>query len=142
MLLRETLFMRTTFFPLFVLLPLALPAWPQSVKAVLGSWEGESKCTVTDSPCHDEHVLYQIAQDKKNPWQLNIDGYKIVDGSPVFMGTLTCSYDSKAGALSCTSSTKDKDDWEFRVFGDTMSGRLLLDGETLYRRIALHRAQK
>jgi hypothetical protein len=142
MLLRETLFMRTTFFPLLVLLLLAPPAWPQSVKAVLGSWEGESKCTVADSPCHDEHVLYQIVEDKKNPWQLNVDGYKILDGSPVFMGTLSCSYESKAGALSCTSSTKDKDDWEFHVFGDTMSGRLVLDGKTLYRRIALHRAQK
>src|SRR5579863_5799898 len=73
----------------------AATAWPQSVKAVLGSWEGESKCTVADSPCHDEHVLYQIAGDKKDPWQLNLDGYKIVDGAPEFMGTLTCTYQSK-----------------------------------------------
>jgi hypothetical protein len=134
--------MRKTFFPLLVWLLLGLPAWPQSVKAVLGSWQGESKCAVPDSPCHDEQVLYQIAGDKKNPWLVDMDGYKIVDGSPVFMGTLTCSYESKAGALSCTSSTKDKDDWEFHVFGDAMSGRLVLDGKTLYRRMALHRAQK
>jgi hypothetical protein len=134
--------MRKSFFPLLVLLQLGLPVWPQSVKAVLGSWEGESKCAVPDSPCHDEQVLYQIAGDKKNPWLVDMDGYKIVDGSPVFMGTLTCSYESKAGALSCTSSTKDKDDWEFHVFGDAMSGRLVLDGKTLYRRMALHRAQK
>jgi len=144
MLLRQALFifMRTTFFPLPVLFLLALPAWSQSVKAVLGSWEGESKCAVTGSPCHDEQVLYQIAADRKNPWQVDIDGYKIVDGSPVFMGTLTCSYESKAGALSCTSSARDKDDWEFHVLGDAMAGRLLLDGKTLYRRITLHRAQK
>jgi len=142
MLLREAILMRKTLFPLLVPLLFALPAWPQSVKAVLGAWEGESKCTVPDSPCQDEHVLYQIVEDKKNPWQLNIDGYKIVDGSPVFMGTLTCSYESKAGALSCTSSSRDKDDWEFHVFGDAMSGRLVLDGKRLYRRIALHKAQK
>jgi len=115
----------------------------QSVKAVLGSWEGESKCTVADSPCHDERVLYQIAEDKKDQWQLNLDGYKVIEGSPEFMGTLTCHYQSKAGALSCTSSTKEKDDWEFHLMGDAMAGRLLIDdGKTLYRRITLHRSPK
>jgi len=114
-----------------------------SNKAVLGSWEGDSKCTVPDSPCHDEHVLYQIAEDKKDPFQLNMDGYKIVDGVPDFMGTLACHYESKIGALSCTSSNKDKDDWEFHVIGDAMAGRLLLnEGKTLYRRITLHRVPK
>jgi len=114
-----------------------------SDKAVLGSWEGESKCAVVNSPCHDEHVLYQIAEDKKNSFQLNVDGYKIIDGTPDFMGTLTCSYESKTGALSCTSSNKDNDDWEFHVIGDAMAGRLLLDhGKTLYRRITLHRVPK
>ncbi len=135
--------MRTAF--LFVLTTFSLfqPAWPQSVKTVLGSWEGESKCTVRDSPCHDEHVLYQIAQDKKDPWQLNLDGYKIVDGAPDFMGTLTCHYESKAGALSCTSSNPEKDDWQFHILGDAMTGRLMIDDrKTLYRRITVHKVQK
>jgi len=114
-----------------------------SDKAVLGSWEGESKCTVADSPCHDEHVLYQITEDKKNPFQLNLDAYKVIEGAPEFIGTLACSYESKPGALSCTSSTKEKDDWEFHIIGDTMAGRLMLDGgKTLYRRVNLHRVQK
>jgi len=113
-----------------------------SDKAILGSWEGDSKCMVPNSPCHDEHVLYQVAEDKKDPFQLNLDGYKIVDGAPEFMGTLTCHFESKTGALSCTSSTKDKDDWEFHVMGDAMSGRLMIEGKTLYRRITLHRVPK
>lgn len=114
-----------------------------SDKAVLGSWEGDSKCTVPDSPCHDEHVLYQITEDKKDPFQLNVDAYKFSDGAPVFMGTLGCRYDSKAGVLSCTSSTRQKDDWEFHVMGDSMAGRLMLDdGKTLYRRVTLHRVPK
>jgi hypothetical protein len=134
--------MRSSPFLGLTCLLMAATAWPQSVKAVLGSWEGESKCTVADSPCHDEHVLYQIAGDKKDPWQLNLDGYKIVDGAPEFMGTLTCSYQSKVGALSCTSSSKEKDDWEFHLMGDAMSGRLMVDdGKTLYRRIILHRSE-
>lgn len=117
------------------------PASGQSVKTVVGSWEGDSKCVVRDSPCHDEHVLYQIAQDRKDPWQLNLDTYKIIEGAPDFAGTLTCHYESKAGALSCTSGSKD--DWEFHVMGDAMAGRLTLDdGKTLYRRILLHKVQK
>lgn len=139
----ECLPMRNAFLLVLATFSLLQPVWPQSVKTVLGSWEGESKCTVPDSPCHDEHVLYQIAQDKKDPWQLNLDGYKIVDGTPDFMGTLTCHYESKAGALSCTSSNPEKDDWQFHVLGDAMSGRLMIDdGKTLYRRITLHRVQK
>lgn len=114
-----------------------------SDKAVLGSWEGDSKCTVPSSPCRDEHVFYQIAEDKKDPFQLNMDGYKIIDGTPEFIGTLACHYESKTGALSCTSSNKDNDDWEFHLMGDAMAGRLMLDhGKTLYRRIALKRVPK
>jgi hypothetical protein len=135
--------MRTALLLIVVAFSLGQGAWPQSVKTVLGSWEGDSKCMVRDSPCHDEHVLYQITEDKKESWQLKLDGYKIVDGAPDFMGTLTCRYESKAGALSCTSSNREKDDWEFHVLGDAMSGRLMIDdGKTLYRRITLHKVQK
>lgn len=117
-------------------------AAPASDKAVIGSWEGDSKCTVPSSPCHDEHVLIQISEDKKDPFQLNADAYKMIEGSPEFMGTLACHYESKVGALSCTSSNREKDDWEFHVMGDTMAGRLVVDGKTLYRRLTLHRSPK
>jgi hypothetical protein len=113
-----------------------------SDKVVLGSWEGDSKCTVADSPCQDEHVLYQITEDKRNAFQLNLDAYKVVEGNPEFIGTLACSFEPKAGVLSCTSSSREKDDWEFHVMGKAMSGRLMIDdGKTLYRRILLHKAQ-
>ena len=135
--------MRDTLFLVVVFCCALRPAWPQSVKTVIGSWEGDSKCSVPNSPCQDEHVLYQIAQDKKDPWQLNVDGYKVIDGAPEFIGTLTCQYQPKSGGLSCTSSSKEKDDWEFHVFGDAMSGKLIIDdGKTLYRRITLRKVQK
>ena len=108
---------------------------------VIGSWEGDSKCAVPSSPCQDEHILVQVSEDKKDPFQLNLDAYKIIDGAPDFMGTLNCHYESKAGVLSCTSSNRDKDDWEFQVMGDSMDGRLLVD-KTLYRRLTLHKSQK
>jgi len=116
---------------------------PAHGPTVIGSWEGESKCAAPNSPCQDEQVLYQIAEDKKDPWQLTLDTYKVIDATPEFMGTLTCHYQAKAGALSCTSSTTEKDDWEFRVMGDAMSGVLKIDdGKTIYRRITLHRSPK
>ena len=117
----------TRIFSIIVLVLAAAASVLASDKAVLGSWEGDSKCTVPDSPCHDEHVLYQIAEDKRDPFQLNLDAYKIVEGAPEFITTLACHFESKTTALSCTSSNRDKDDWEFHVIGDAMSGRMLID---------------
>ncbi|HTS08317.1 MAG TPA: hypothetical protein VMP68_22290 [Candidatus Eisenbacteria bacterium] len=130
---------RTRVIALFVSLA-SLPLAARD-KDVIGSWEGDSKCTVANSPCQDEHVLLQVSQDRKDPFQLNLDAYKIIDGAPDFMGTLSCHYESKAGVLSCTSSNRDKDDWEFHVMGNSMAGRLLVD-KTLYRRLTLHKSQK
>jgi hypothetical protein len=91
---------------------------------------------VPDSPCHDEHALYRITADTRNPAQLNIDGYKIVEGSPQFMGALLCQYHVYKAALSCTASTGKQDDWEFHVSGDSMTGTLTIGTEKkLYRRI-------
>lgn len=132
------LFLRT----IVVLLPVAL-VWPQAAPAagaLTGSWEGESKCTVPDSPCHDEHVVYRIAADKKNPAQLSIDADKIVNGSPRFMGTIVCQYHADQATLSCTGNTPKQDDWEFHVSGDTMTGTLTIGPEKqLYRRITVRK---
>ncbi len=125
-------------FGLIVLFLVTSQVWRQAAGAatLIGSWEGESKCTVSDSPCHDEHALYRVTVDKKNPAQLNIDGYKVVEGSPQFMGALTCQYHAETAILSCTGNTGKQDDWEFHVAGDTMTGTLTVGAEkTLYRRI-------
>ena len=118
----------------------ACPQAAPSVAVVIGTWEGESQCAVPDSPCHDEHALYRIAADKKNPAQLNVDGYKIVNGSPQFMGALLCLYRAEQAHLTCTGNTSKQDDWQFHVSGDSMTGTLTLGAEkTLYRRITLHK---
>jgi len=136
--------MRSLFLAILTL-TLWLPAgWGQSAKqvaTVLGSWEGESKCMVADSPCHDEQVLYQVSTDRKDPERLNLDAYKMVGGAPDFIGTLECQYHAKQGALSCTGNTSRQDDWEFHVFGESMSDTLKIEGGKLYRRIALHKAK-
>jgi hypothetical protein len=107
---------------------------------VLGSWTGESKCTVPDSPCHDEIVLYQISTDKKNAGQLNVEAYKIVNGVPDFMGALVCQFHAEQSMLVCSGNSKKQDIWEFHLSGDTLTGTLTIGSEkTLYRRIRVHR---
>ena len=102
---------------------------------ILGAWEGESKCTVPDSPCHDEHVIYEIAADKTVPSGLKMDGYKVVNGERVFMGTLRCEYEAPKKTLRCTSRRKDSGDWEYTLSGDTLEGTLTINGKTRYRKI-------
>ena len=125
-------------------LPLTFAAGPLGSPGdhseVLGTWEGESKCTVPDSPCHDEHVIYEIAADKGASGGLKMDGYKVVNGERVFMGTLRCEYQAAKKALSCTSRGKDSDDWEYTLSGDTLEGTLTINGKTLFRKITTRKA--
>lgn len=133
-------FPRTLLGALF--LPVAFAAAsgsPRDNSEILGAWEGESKCTVPDSPCHDEHVIYEIAADKDASGGLKMDGYKVANGERVFMGTLRCEYQAAKKVLSCTSRGKDSDDWEYTLSGDTLEGTLTINGKTLYRKITTKR---
>jgi hypothetical protein len=109
--------------------------------AVVGTWEGESKCTVAGSPCHDEHVIYEIAREGSG---LKIDAYKVVNGEKLFMGALGCKYNAEKKNLSCSGGNpKGKSDWEFFVSGETMQGTLVIGKErTLYRKVNVKRQGK
>jgi hypothetical protein len=102
---------------------------------LLGTWEGESKCTAADSPCHDEHVIYRIATIKHVSGKLALHAYKVVKGQLIFMGTLECLPSDQA-ALTCTANPSKKDTWEFKVSGGIMTGTLTLGEQRVpYRRI-------
>lgn len=112
------------------------------VAEILGTWEGESKCTVPTSSCHDEHVVYEIALEKTATSSLKMDGYKIVNGERQFMGTLRCNYNPSQKNLTCTFRGKDYDDWVYTLSSDTLQGTLTIDsGKILYRRISVKRQQ-
>ena len=129
-----------------LLLPTAAPA-QKSASSIAGTWEGESVCTVRDSPCHDEHIIYEISQDPPvqsspagtQPWKM--DGYKIAEGKKQFMGSLRCSYGEAKRSLSCVSSSDA--DWEFFFEGENMRGTLQLGHEkTLFRKVSAKRSTK
>jgi hypothetical protein len=46
---------------------------------VVGAWESESVCQLANSRCHDEHVIYEIAEDIGAAGK--IKGYKIAKSS-------------------------------------------------------------
>jgi hypothetical protein len=98
---------------------------------IAGDWTGESICTVKNSPCHDEHVIYHISEPDPNG-KLKIDADKIVNGKPEFMGTIDCTFDKKASTLVCPMNNGL---WEFSVSGTKMEGTLKLSDGTLFRRI-------
>jgi hypothetical protein len=118
---------------------LTFPSEPLDLAPAVGTWEGESKCTMPNSPCKDEHVIYHTAVDKSGPNKVRLDAYKVVDGKQESVGTLDCTY--RAGEiLDCFTNTAKKDRWEFKIFHDRMIGSLIAgDERTLYRRMVLRK---
>lgn len=101
--------------------------------SALGTWEGESICTVRPSPCHDEQVVYEIRPSKTKG--VTIDMYKVVEGKRELMGPLECPIATPT-QLICSAQKGRIDSWEFEMSGDEMTGKLFIDKErTLYRRI-------
>src|SRR5512147_692634 len=88
---------------------------PVSSPTIAGDWEGSSLCTVPNSPCHDEHVIYHIkATNSNDPTKYAIDANKIVNGAEESMGTLQCSFTAEKNELYCDTVG----DWRFKITGD------------------------
>ena len=109
-------------------------------KDAIGTWEGESKCTVPDSPCKDEHVIYEITADEKSAGRVKMDAYKVVGGEKQFMGSLVCEYEASAKMIKCAPNARMKAEWEYHISGENMSGTLVVGEEKkLYRKVQTRR---
>lgn len=96
---------------------------------------------MANSPCHDEHVIYEIVKVKEG--EAKIDGYKVVNGEKQFMGTLLCGYRSAEHELKCAPKEGRPSDWRFEIQDETMRGTLVLpENKTPYRKISLKRIRK
>ena len=95
----------------------------------VGTWEGESICTVRPSACHDEHVIYEISRKQQ---KLVMSADKVVNGERQNMGDLECTYADKT--LTCPFP---RGVWAFTVTGTKMSGTLKLPDGTLFRKVAV-----
>jgi len=103
---------------------------------LIGDWRGDSTCQVRESACHDEDSLYHLTKlpDKPGWFSMKLD--KIVDGKPVTMGTMECSYDLGKSALTCVFP---RGIMHFTVHGDKMTGTMALPDGTLWRKLSLKR---
>lgn len=137
---------RSLLFVAVFVLPVAALS-QKSRGSIAGTWEGESICTVRDSPCHDERVIYVISQDPQGSsanaqasldWKM--DAYKIVNGEKQPMGSLRCSFDEKKRNLSCLAKTRIELDWEYFFDGNDLRGTLQTGPEkTLFRKVSAKR---
>lgn len=101
---------------------------------MLGDWRGDSICQVRESACHDEDSLYQVGRlaEKRGWFSLKAD--KIVDGKPVAMGTVECTFEPAKRALTCEFA---RGVLQFTVQGNKMQGTMTLRDGTLWRKINL-----
>ena len=108
----------------------------RQTRTLAGDWKGTSICTVKNSPCRDESVIYHITEpDAAGAVTINAD--KIVAGQPERMGQFDCKFDAKASVITCSMP---KGEWRFTVTGSKMSGTLRLSDGTLYRNVAVQRS--
>ena len=105
-----------------------------------GEWRGDSTCTIKDSPCHDEIVVYRIKPAAQSN-NFTLDASKIVKGKREFMGTLVCFYEASNHALSCKATEHPNGIWSFQISGKHMQGFLVLEDKRLYRRISVARTK-
>ena len=107
----------------------------KSADALAGNWVGESICTIKNSPCHDEHVIYRLEEpDPAGKMKIQMD--KVVNGKPEIMGTVNCSFDTATSTITCLVN---ENTWKFKVAGKTMDGTLTLADGRLYRRISVRK---
>jgi hypothetical protein len=102
--------------------------------AFLGDWRGESICVVRESACHDEDSLYHVKKLAEKPGWVSMKLDKIVDGKPVTMGVMDCSYNAAKQSLKCEFP---RGVMRFSVSNDKMEGTMTLPDGTLWRKITL-----
>ena len=101
---------------------------------VSGTWEGTSLCQVKASPCHDEHVIYRISRAGAGRYRL--DGYKVVNGKELFMGTIEFMFDAGRQQLHANIvGTRGSSTADLKLSGMHLSGNMTLADGTLFRLI-------
>jgi hypothetical protein len=105
---------------------------------VAGTWEGTSLCQIKPSPCHDEHIVYQIKS--VGPRAYRIEAYKVVAGHKQYMGPIDMTLDASGQLLSGSNRDRAGVDhpWLFTVRGTHMSGKALTaPGGQIFRLIEI-----
>jgi hypothetical protein len=105
-------------------------------RTLIGDWRGDSICVVRESACHDEKALYHV-QKSDQPGRFLIQADKIVEGKPVNMGSIDCTYSQQTHVLSCEF---EKGKLSLKLQGVHLEGSMNLSDGTLWRNITLQKA--
>lgn len=113
------------------------PTSLSSDQSLIGDWHGTSVCLVKPSACHDEEALYHVTALAGRPGRFSVQGDKIVDGKPVVMGTMECSYDVQQKLLHCEF---ERGSIDLTLTGNQLHGHMFLKDKTPWRKIDLTRS--
>jgi hypothetical protein len=105
---------------------------------LVGDWRGDSICQVRESACHDEKVVYHLSKSAGKSGWITVSADKIVNGSPVNMGSIEFKFDKDKKTLI---SETPQGVWKFAVAADKMEGTLISRDGTLFRRVSLTKSK-
>ena len=105
--------------------------------AAVGDWRGDSTCVVRESACHDEDSLYHVTKLAEKPGWFSMKLDKMVDGKPVTMGAVECSYDSAKRTLTCEFA---RGVFHLAIQDNKMTGTMNLTDGTLWRKLTLKKS--
>ena len=101
--------------------------------ALVGDWRGDSICVVRPSACNDEKALYRVKKrEGLNAYSVQAD--KIVDGKPVEMGTMECTFAPEKHQLTCSTPRLVLN---LTLSGKKLGGTMNLRDGTVWRNINL-----
>ena len=115
-----------------LLLMLAAVVLGQDPASIAGRWHGESICVKAawNAACHDERIVYEVERDSASPGRMRLHASKIVGGRPEPMGDLDLEYRRADSTwFGDFSNARVRIRWEYRVHGDSLTGRVV-DRET------------
>ena len=78
-------------------------------------------CVSKDTACHDEKVVYHIAELPDKPGLFSVGADKIVDGKAINIGTLEFRYDEDVHVLVGEYS---QGKWRLNATGEEIDGTL------------------
>ena len=112
-------------------------AFGQQSGEIAGTWRGNSVCTVSNSPCHNETNVYHFSQVLGTSNRFSCSASKIVDGKEIVMGSSEWTYDPSRHLLQTATSGPTI---RLTLDHDTLDGALMLPDSTVYRRIHLKKS--
>jgi hypothetical protein len=107
-----------------------------AASGTVGVWRGTSICTVRQSACRDETVVYRFSPI--NADSVSVDAAKIVNGQEQDMGALTCNLRASGTQITCRIP---QGVWRFTIRGDSLVGELRDPRNTKFRDVRTTRAR-